>query len=64
MPYNPELWFKDPQQREATLRDEFAIAALSHPIVANVMTPGTAATRAYILADAMLKARREFPDFE
>ena len=40
------------------------MAALSHPIVANVATTKTAANRAYMMADAMLKARWEFPENE
>ena len=43
-------------------RDEFALAALSHPLVENAATFQTVAKRAYALADAMLEVRREFSE--
>ena len=64
MAYDPKDWFSNPPEDTKTLRDKFAMAAFSHPIVANVMTPRTAATRAYVVADAMLKARLEFLENE
>lgn len=53
-------------QEAMTLRDQFAMAALTGLLTHNAMTNGSgyAATFAYEIADAMLKARQWLPEEE
>ena len=60
MAYDPKEWFENPSQRDVTLRDKFAMAALSNMDLSNVPSFGLAAIHAYMVADKMLSARQEF----
>lgn len=48
----------DPDQDVASLRDQFAMAALKSPWVSRFQNASTVAEAAYLIADTMLAARK------